>query len=51
MVWGTNWPHPWPKDPPDDAEVLDLLLTWADEATRRRILVTNPEALYGFGKT
>lgn len=48
MVWGTNWPHPWPKDPPDDAEVLDLLLTWADEATRQRVLVSNPAALYGF---
>ena len=48
-VWGSNWPHPWPKDPPDDAEVFDLLTTWApDEATRRRILVSNPEALYGF---
>ena len=48
-VWGSNWPHPWPKDPPDDAEVFDLLATWApDEALRRRILVANPEALYGF---
>jgi len=49
MVWGTNWPHPWPKDPPDDAEVLDLLLTWApDAATQKRVLVDNPAALYGF---
>lgn len=49
LVWGTNWPHPWPKDPPDDAEVLDLLLTWApDEATRNRVLVGNPAVLYGF---
>jgi predicted TIM-barrel fold metal-dependent hydrolase len=48
-VWGSNWPHPWPKDPPDDAEVFDLLTIWApDEATRRRILVSNPAALYGF---
>src|SRR5262245_14815027 len=48
-VWGSNWPHPWPKDPPDDAELFDLLSTWApQEATRNRILISNPEALYGF---
>ena len=48
MVWGTNWPHPGHQVPPDDAEVLDLLLTWADEKTRERVLVSNPAALYGF---
>lgn len=48
-VWGSNWPHPWPKDPPDDAEIFDLLTTWAPDAvTCNRILVSNPEALYGF---
>jgi predicted TIM-barrel fold metal-dependent hydrolase len=36
---------------PDDALLFDLLAEWApNEATRNRILVTNPEALYGFGK-
>lgn len=34
---------------PDDTSLLDLLLEWApDELTRRRILVDNPAALYGF---
>jgi D-galactarolactone isomerase len=48
-MWGSNWPPPWPKEPPDDAEIFDLLTTWApDEATRNGILVSNPEALYGF---
>jgi len=29
--------------------LFDLLAEWApDEATRNRILVANPEALYGF---
>jgi len=29
--------------------LIDLLSVWApDEATRKRILVDNPEALYGF---
>ena len=52
LVWGSDWPHPTPKVPPDDAGLLDLLGEWApDEATRRRILVTNPESLYGFPKS
>jgi predicted TIM-barrel fold metal-dependent hydrolase len=51
-VWGSDWPHPTPKIPPDDAVLFDLLRDWApDEATRHRILVTNPEALYGFPKS
>jgi len=51
MLWATNWPHPGQKDPQvwDDALALDLLLDWSpDEATRTRILVDNPAALYGF---
>ncbi|MFQ5954762.1 MAG: amidohydrolase family protein [Kiloniellales bacterium] len=49
MLWATNWPHPAAQDnPPDDAVLLDLLLDWADEPTRRRILVDNPAELYGF---
>lgn len=49
MVWATNWPHLALADKPDDANLLDLLLDWVeDEATRRKILVDNPAALYGF---
>jgi predicted TIM-barrel fold metal-dependent hydrolase len=49
LVWGSDWPHPTPAASPDDAELFDLLSTWApDDATRRRILVDNPEVLYGF---
>ena len=51
MLWASNWPHPSaPKDNvPDDADLLDLLLAWApDDATRKKILVGNPAALYGF---
>ena len=51
LVWGSDWPHPSPRALPDDAVLFDLLTEWApDEATRNRILVSNPEALYGFGK-
>lgn len=49
LVWGSDWPHPSPKVKPDDALLFDLLLTWVpDEATRSRILVNNPQELYGF---
>lgn len=52
LVWGSDWPHPSPPVKPDDAVLFDLLAAWApDEATRNRILVANPEALYGFGKS
>ena len=52
LVWGSDWPHPTPTDKPDDALLFDLLAVWApDERTRHRILVSNPEALYGFPKS
>ena len=53
LVWGSDWPHPGlPNNKPDDALLFDLLTEWApDEATRNRILVRNPEALYGFAKS
>ena len=55
MVWGTDWPHPSVfserKPWPDDANMLDLLAVQApDAAVRHKILVDNPEKLYGFGK-
>ena len=52
MLWGSDWPHPTEKDKPDDAVLFDLLAQWVpDETTRNRILVQNPETLYGFGKS
>ena len=52
MVWGSDWPHPSAAEKPDDSLLFDLLSTWApDEAIRNRILVQNPEALYGFEKS
>jgi predicted TIM-barrel fold metal-dependent hydrolase len=54
LVWGSDWPHPGLPDDhkPDDALLFDLLSVWApDEATRNRILVRNPETLYGFPKS
>ena len=52
VVWGTDWPHPTEKEKTDDAVLFDLLAAWApDEAARRRVLVDNPQALYGFDKS
>jgi predicted TIM-barrel fold metal-dependent hydrolase len=52
LVWGSNWPHPNEMNKPDDARLFDLLTEWAPaEATRHRILVENPETLYGFRKS
>ncbi len=54
LVWGSDWPHPGLPDnnKPDDALLFDLLSVWAPvEATRNRILVSNPESLYGFPKS
>ena len=53
LVWGSDWPHPGvPDNKPDDSVLFDLMTVWVpDAATRNRILVSNPEALYGFPKT
>ena len=53
LVWGSDWPHPTETEKkPDDAVLFDLMTVWApDEKTRNRILVNNPETLYGFPKT
>jgi len=52
MLWASNWPHPGQKDPPDEADMLDLLLDWVDdEPVRNRILADNPARLYGFPQT
>jgi predicted TIM-barrel fold metal-dependent hydrolase len=55
MVWGSDWPHPGEQSKPtlpNDALLFDLLAAWApQEPTRRRILVENPENLYGFAKS
>jgi predicted TIM-barrel fold metal-dependent hydrolase len=51
MVWGSDWPHPnlSPAQKPDDTVLFDLLSEWApDEQVRHRILVENPQGLYGF---
>ncbi len=52
VVWGTDWPHTNVKPAiPNDGDLMDLLPEFApDEQIRRKILVENPCALYGFGE-
>jgi predicted TIM-barrel fold metal-dependent hydrolase len=52
VLWGTDWPHSEVLDPnqmPNDGDLIDMLLDYApDEALRRKILVDNPQSLFGF---
>jgi predicted TIM-barrel fold metal-dependent hydrolase len=50
LLWGSDWPHPrLAKNMPDTGHLLDLFNAWTpDPALRRRILVENPQKLYGF---
>jgi predicted TIM-barrel fold metal-dependent hydrolase len=50
ILWGTDWPHVMVKGlMPNDGDLCDLLETWVPDALlRHKVLVTNPEQLYGF---
>jgi len=50
IIWGSDWPHPVSvKQPPNEGDLLELLYRFApDESERRKILVDNPAALFGF---
>jgi len=48
-LWGTDWPHPNLAVVPDDGDLVDLIGEYApSEAERQRLLVDNPQRLYGF---
>lgn len=48
-VWASNWPHIGREVPPNEADLLALLHSWVpDQGALRRILVDNPQQLYGF---
>ena len=48
-LWGTDWPHPNLAFVPDDGDLVDLIGDYApSEAERQRLLVDNPQRLYGF---
>lgn len=53
MLWGSDWPHPTASrgevPMPDDAAMVALFASWVPrQQDRKRILVDNPEKLYGF---
>lgn len=55
VIWGTDWPHPscysGRKAMPNDSDMLDALMIQAgNEENFRKILVDNPEKLFGFEK-
>ena len=49
LVWGSDWPHPaFDGHMPNDGDLLDALFDWATPEDVHKILVQNPEQLYGF---
>ena len=48
-LWASNWPHPNVKPEPDNGALLGWALGCIEsEATRRKVFVDNPAALYGY---
>lgn len=49
LIWGSDYPHLSFADKVGSVQLFNLLAYWApDDATRRKILVENPAALFGF---
>ena len=49
VVWGSDYPHLSFADRVGSVQLFNLLATWAPDAdTRRKILVGNPQRLFGF---
>lgn len=50
LVWGSDWPHATERPGSvDDADLVDLLFFWCgDSDVLHRVLVDNPQQLYGF---
>lgn len=50
LVWGSDWPHTTERPGSvDDADLVDVLLAWCgSDETLRRVMVDNPQQLYGF---
>ena len=49
LIWGSDYPHLSFADKVGSVQLFNLLADWApDEATRHKILVDNPQHLFGF---
>ena len=48
IIWGSDYPHLSFADKVGSVELFNLLGQWADEPMRKKILVDNPQRLFGF---
>lgn len=48
LIWGSDYPHLSFADKVGSVQLFNLLAGWAGESERRKILVDNPAALFGF---
>jgi 2-pyrone-4,6-dicarboxylate lactonase len=48
IIWGSDFPHLSFADKVSSTELFNLLGEWADGPQRRKILVDNPQRLFGF---
>ena len=48
IIWGSDFPHLSFADKVSSTELFNLLGQWADEPQRKKILVDNPQRLFGF---
>jgi 2-pyrone-4,6-dicarboxylate lactonase len=48
IIWGSDYPHLSFADKVGSVELFNLLAQWADEDQRSKILVGNPQRLFGF---
>lgn len=49
IIWGSDYPHLSFADKVGSVQLFNLLGDWApDAATRQKILVDNPQRLFGF---
>ena len=48
LIWGSDYPHLSFADKVGSVRLFNLLADWADEPTRKKILVDNPANLFGF---
>jgi len=50
LIWGSDHPHLSFADKVGSVQLFNLLGEWIpDEGLRRKVLVHNPERLFGFG--
>jgi predicted TIM-barrel fold metal-dependent hydrolase len=48
IIWGSDFPHLSFADKVSSTELFNLLTGWADGPQRKKILVDNPQRLFGF---